>query len=87
MITTNHVGVEATGTGTVRLSDNSIYNNLTGFGCGGRTLASAANNRKAGNTGGVLRSARPRSPSRSSSARPWQADGYGRPPAAFSPKI
>jgi hypothetical protein len=36
----------------VRLSNNGVYNNQTGFGCGGGTLASAGNNRKAGNTGG-----------------------------------
>lgn len=53
MITTNGVAVQATA-GTVRLSDSSIYNNLTGFGCGAGTLASAGNNRKAGNTGGVV---------------------------------
>ena len=40
--------------GTVRLSNNGVYNNLTGFGCGGGTLASAGNNRKAGNAGGVV---------------------------------
>ena len=44
----------ADGTGQVRLSNSSIYNNQTGFGCGGGTLASAGNNRKAGNTGGVV---------------------------------
>jgi hypothetical protein len=54
MITTNNVAVQATGAGQVRLSDNSIYNNLTGFGCGGGVLASAGNNRKAGNVGGVV---------------------------------
>jgi hypothetical protein len=54
MITTNNVGVQATGAGTVRLSNNSVYNNLTGFGCGGGTLASAGNNRKAGNSGGTV---------------------------------
>ena len=54
MITSNNVGVQATGPGTVRLSNSSIYNNLTGFGCGGGTLASAGNNRKAGNVGGVV---------------------------------
>jgi hypothetical protein len=53
MITTNNVAVQATA-GTVRLSDSSIYNNLTGFGCGAGILASAGNNRKAGNTGGVV---------------------------------
>jgi len=54
IITSNNVGVMATAPGTVRLSNNGIYNNLTGFGCGGGTLASAGNNRKANNTGGVV---------------------------------
>ena len=54
MFTTNNVAVQASGAGVVRLSDNSIYNNLTNFGCGGGTLASAGNNRKAGNQGGVV---------------------------------
>jgi hypothetical protein len=53
MITANGVAVQATA-GTVRLSDSSIYNNLTGFGCGAGTLASAGNNRKAGNSGGLV---------------------------------
>jgi hypothetical protein len=52
LITSNNVAVLATSPGTVRLSNNGVYNNLTGFGCGGGTLASAGNNRKAGNTGG-----------------------------------
>jgi len=54
MITSNNVAVQADGTGQVRLSNNSIYNNLTGLGCGGGILASAGNNRKAGNTGGSV---------------------------------
>ena len=54
IISANNVGVQASGAGTVRLSNNGIYNNLTGFGCGGGTLASAGNNRKAGNTGGAV---------------------------------
>jgi hypothetical protein len=54
LITSNNVGVQATSPGTVRLSNNGVYNNLTGFGCGGGTLASAGNNRKAGNVGGVV---------------------------------
>jgi hypothetical protein len=54
MLTTNNVAVLATTPGTVRLSNNGVYNNLTGFGCGGGTLASAGNNRKAGNTGGTV---------------------------------
>jgi len=54
MFATNNVAVQASGAGLVRLSDNSIYNNLTNFGCGGGTLASAGNNRKAGNSGGIV---------------------------------
>lgn len=53
-LTNNGVAVQATAPGTVRLSNNGVYNNLTGFGCGGGTLASAGNNRKAGNVGGVV---------------------------------
>jgi hypothetical protein len=55
----NNVAVQATGAGTVRLSNNGVYNNLTGFGCGGGTLASAGNNRKAGNVGGVVATCTP----------------------------
>jgi hypothetical protein len=44
--------VQAEGTSNLRLSNNSVYDNLTGFGCGGGTLASASNNRKANNVGG-----------------------------------
>ena len=54
MITANGVGVQASTPGTVQLSNNGVYNNQTGFGCGGGTLASAGNNRKAGNVGGVV---------------------------------
>lgn len=53
MIASNNVAAQAMDGGTIRLSDNGIYNNLTGFGCGG-TLASAGNNRKAGNFGGAV---------------------------------
>ena len=39
----------------VRLSNNGVYDNKTGFTCGtGGTIASTGDNRKAGNTGGVL---------------------------------
>lgn len=48
----NGVAVQANSSGTVRISNNDFYENLTGFGCGSGTLASASNNRKAGNTGG-----------------------------------
>jgi hypothetical protein len=63
LLANNNVAVQASTTGavqgTVRLSNNSIYNNLTGFGCGGGILASAANNRKAGNVGGVVAACTP----------------------------
>jgi len=59
LLNSNAVAVQATGPGQVRLSDNSIYNNQTGFGCGGGLLVSAGNNRKAGNTGGVGTSCAP----------------------------
>lgn len=48
----NSVGLQANTGAAIQLSNNMIYNNLTGFGCGGGTLASAGNNRKASNTGG-----------------------------------
>jgi hypothetical protein len=51
-LASNAVAVQAETGATVRLSGNGIYNNLAGFGCGGGTLASAGNNRKANNTGG-----------------------------------
>jgi hypothetical protein len=54
LIATNSVGVQANGTGIVRLANTGIYNNATSMGCGGGTLASAANNRLAGNSGGIV---------------------------------
>ena len=59
LLTANGVAVQATTPATVRLSNNGIYNNLTGFGCGGGTLASAGNNRKAGNVGGGVSACSP----------------------------
>jgi hypothetical protein len=52
MLTGNGIAVWAEPGGTIRLSNNDIFDNLTGLGCGGGTLASAGNNRKAGNGGG-----------------------------------
>lgn len=49
----NNVAVQADSLGTVRLSNNDVMNNKTGFACGG-CLATAANNRKAGTVGGVI---------------------------------
>jgi hypothetical protein len=51
-LTSNGTAAQANGTSTVRLSNNDVYDNLTGFGCGGGTLASAGNNRKFNNVGG-----------------------------------
>jgi hypothetical protein len=52
MITGNGTAAIAQTGATIRLSNNSVYDNLTGFGCGGGTLASAVNNKKGGNSGG-----------------------------------
>jgi hypothetical protein len=49
MLTSNGTGVLALPGATIRLSNSGIYNNLTGFGCGGGTVASASNNRTGGN--------------------------------------
>ena len=53
-VNANNVAVQADGTSTVRMSNNGFYDNQTGFACGTGTgtLASAGNNRKAGNSGG-----------------------------------
>jgi hypothetical protein len=51
----NNIAVQSDAFATIRLSNNDVMNNLTGFACGtGGTLASAGNNRKAGNVGGVV---------------------------------
>jgi hypothetical protein len=51
VIVGNGTGVVAT-SGIIRLNDVGIYNNATSIGCGGGTIASASNNRLAGNAGG-----------------------------------
>ena len=51
MLTGNGIAVWAEPGTTIRLSNNGIYDNLTGLGCGGGTVASAGNNREAGNGG------------------------------------
>ena len=54
-IVANNIAVQPDAGSTVRLSNNGVYNNLTGFACGtGGTLASASNNRKANNVGGAV---------------------------------
>jgi hypothetical protein len=56
----NNVAVQADLGSTIRLSNNAVYDNKTGFACGtGGTLASAANNRKGGNVGGVVPTCNP----------------------------
>lgn len=47
----NGVAVDASAGATVRLSNNSIYNNLFVSGCIGGKMASAGNNRSGNNTG------------------------------------
>jgi hypothetical protein len=51
MLTGNATAAQALTGSTLRLSNNDLFDNGTGLGCGG-ILASAGNNRKAGNTGG-----------------------------------
>jgi hypothetical protein len=53
VLTNNYIAAQAMTAGTLRLSNTDIFNNTSGLGCGGGTLASAGNNRKAGNPGGV----------------------------------
>jgi hypothetical protein len=54
-LVSNQVAVQSDLGGTVRLSNNDVMNNKTGFACGtGGMLATAGNNRKAGNVGGVV---------------------------------
>jgi len=56
----NNIAVQADLGSTVRLTNNGVYDNKTGFACGtGGTLASAGNNRKAGNVGGVVATCTP----------------------------
>jgi hypothetical protein len=51
----NNIAVQPDFGSVVRLSNSSFYNNQTGFACGtGGMLASAGNNRKAGNVGGAV---------------------------------
>jgi Right handed beta helix region len=51
----NNTAVQADLGSQIRLTNNGVYDNKTGFACGtGGTLASAGNNRKAGNVGGVI---------------------------------
>jgi len=54
MVNANNVAVQAEGTSTLRMTNSAFYDNLTGFGCGGGTLASTGDNRKAGNAGGSV---------------------------------
>lgn len=51
-LTGNNVAAQAQAGATLRISNSSVFNNFTSFGCGGGTLASASNNRVAGNGGG-----------------------------------
>jgi len=53
MLAGNGIAAQSMAGATIRLSNNTVYDNLTGFGCGGGILASAGNNRKAGNSGGT----------------------------------
>ena len=51
----NNIAVQADMGSTIRLSNNGVYDNKAGFACGTMgTLATANNNRKANNVGGVV---------------------------------
>jgi hypothetical protein len=52
VLTGNNVAVQSQTGAIFRISNSSLFNNFTSFGCGGGTLASAANNRVGGNAGG-----------------------------------
>ncbi|HEY1220722.1 MAG: hypothetical protein ABSE42_02415 [Bryobacteraceae bacterium] len=47
----NGTAVWAGAPSAIRLSNNDIFNNGTGIGAGGGTVATAGNNKKAGNPG------------------------------------
>jgi len=52
LLTGNAVAVQAETGATVRLIDNDVFDNATGFGCGGGVLFTNKNNRKGDNTDG-----------------------------------
>jgi hypothetical protein len=53
LFTGNAVAVQSQAGSTVRINNSDLVDNLAGFGCGGGTIASGQNNRKAANSGGV----------------------------------
>jgi len=53
-LVSNNIAVQSDALSTIRLSNNDVMNNKTGFACGAGILATAGNNRKAGNVGGVV---------------------------------
>jgi hypothetical protein len=52
MLTQNGTAMQAGVGATLRAINTSMYDNLTGFGCGGGTLVSSGDNHKSGNVGG-----------------------------------
>ena len=54
LLSGNGVAVDAGPGATIRLSETLAYDNLTGYACGGGTIATAGDNLKGGNTGGVV---------------------------------
>jgi len=51
-LTGNNIAAQAQEGATLRISNSSIFDNLTGLGCGGGVVASTGDNRVAGNAGG-----------------------------------
>jgi hypothetical protein len=63
VLTGNNIAVDAADASTtIRLSNNDVYGNRTGFVCGAGTLLSAGNNRKGNNVGGTNASCAPNGP-------------------------
>jgi hypothetical protein len=52
-INDNEIAVQSQLGAAVYMSDNEVFHNRNGFGCGGGLLAAANNNRKGNNVGGV----------------------------------
>ncbi|MBC8164449.1 MAG: hypothetical protein H7Y20_01110 [Bryobacteraceae bacterium] len=50
----NSVAAQSQQGATLRVANSELYENMTGFGCGGGIIATLGNNRKGGNVAGVV---------------------------------